>query len=47
MILSCKVLKDIQKFLFSIQTAKACCAFMSIDISDHSGRKSEKSQKKY
>jgi hypothetical protein len=31
-ILSCKVLKDIQKLLFSIQTA---------DISDHSGRKSK------
>jgi hypothetical protein len=35
-ILSCKVLKDIQKLLFSIQTA---------DISDHSGRKSEKKSK--
>ena len=34
--LSCKVLKDIQKLLFSIQPA---------DISDHSGRKSEKKSK--
>jgi hypothetical protein len=35
-ILSCKVLKDIQKLLFSIQT---------VNISDHSGRKSEKKSK--
>lgn len=35
-ILSCKVLKDIQKLLFSIQAA---------DISDHSGRTSEKKSK--
>jgi hypothetical protein len=35
-ILSCKVLKDIQKFLFSIQI---------VDTSDHFGRKSEKKSK--
>jgi hypothetical protein len=35
-ILSCKVLKDIQKLLFSIQTA---------DIGDHCGRKPEKKSK--